>query len=258
MGLMARDKIVRIGGASAAWGDSSLATPQLLGAPQIDYLIYDYLAETTMAILARQKQKNPQMGYAHDFVTGAIGENIKAIAERGVKLVANAGGLNPVGCARAIEQLARDAGVFLKVAAVVGYDVMAQIHELRAAGARCFESGAPLPEKVLSANAYTGAIGIAKALALGAQVVVTGRCVDSAVVLGPLVHEFGWAWNDFDRLAQGSLAGHVIECGAQATGGLFTDWEQVPGWDRMRTWRCGCAADCPVPTPSNMCRRSTA
>ena len=243
MVLMARDKIVRIGGASAAWGDSSLATPQLLAAPRIDYLVYDYLAETTMAILARQKQKNPQMGYAHDFVTGAIGENLQSIAGRGVKLVANAGGLNPVGCAQAIEKLARDAGVSLKVAAVVGDDVMAELPALRAAGARCFETGVPLPESILSANAYTGAGGIAKALALGAQVVVTGRCVDSAVVLGVLVHEFGWAWNDFVRLSQGSLAGHIIECGAQATGGLFTDWDQVPGWDRIGYPIIECAAD---------------
>ncbi|MBI3376038.1 MAG: DUF1446 domain-containing protein [Betaproteobacteria bacterium] len=240
---MANDKIVRIGGASAAWGDSTLATPQLLAAPSIDYLVYDYLAETTMAILARQKQKHPDMGYAHDFVTGAIGEHLETIARRGVKLVANAGGLNPVACARAIERLARDAGVSLRVAAVVGDDVMAEIPALRAVGARCFETGEPLPGSVLSANAYTGAAGIARALALGAQVVVTGRCVDSAVALGPLAHEFGWAWDDFDRLAQGSLAGHIIECGAQATGGLFTDWDQVPDWDCIGYPILECAAD---------------
>ena len=243
MSDMSADKMVRIGGASAAWGDSSLATPQLLAAPGIDYLVYDYLAETTMAILARQKQKNASMGYAHDFVTGAIGENLEVIARRGVKLIANAGGLNPVGCAQAIARLAREAGVFLKVAAVAGDDVMAEIPALRAAGARCFETGVPLPESTLSANAYTGAAGIAKALALGAQVVVTGRCVDSAVVLGALVHEFGWAWDDFDRLALGSLAGHIIECGAQATGGLFTDWEDVPDWDRIGYPIIECAAD---------------
>lgn len=243
MGMMANHRIVRIAGASAAWGDSSLATPQLLAAQGIDYLVYDYLAETTMAILARQKQKNPDMGYAHDFVTGAIGENLAAIARQGVKLVANAGGLNPVGCAREIDKLAREAGVSLRVAAVLGDDVMSEIPALRAAGARCFETGEPLPESILSANAYTGAAGIAKALALGAQVVVTGRCVDSAVALGPLVHEFGWAWNDFDRLAQGSLAGHIIECGAQATGGLYTDWEQVPDWDRIGYPILECAAD---------------
>lgn len=243
MGTMAKDKIVRIGGASAAWGDSTLATPQLLDAPGIDYLAYDYLAETTMAILARQKQKNPDMGYAHDFVTGAIGENLETIARRGVKLVANAGGLNPMACAQAIEKLARDAGVSLKVAAVVGDDVMAEVPALRSALERCSETGEALPERILSANAYTGARGIAKALALGAQVVVTGRCVDSAVVLGALVHEFGWAWEDFDRLAQGSLAGHIIECGAQATGGLFTDWDQVPDWERIGYPILECHAD---------------
>jgi len=229
---MARDGIVRIGGASAAWGDSLTATPQLLAVPRLDYLIYDYLAELTMAILARQRQKNPRLGYAHDFVSGVVGECLEKIAARGVKLVANAGGLNPLGCAQAIEALARERGVPLKVAAVTGDDVMQ--HAASLAGA---------PRGMLSANAYTGAAGIAHALDRGAQVVVTGRCVDSAVVLGPLVHEFGWRWNDWDRLAQGSLAGHIIECGAQATGGLFTDWEQVPGWDNIGYPVLECAPD---------------
>jgi len=214
--------VLRIGGASAAWGDSLTATPQLLAVPQLDYLIYDYLAELTMAILARQRQKNARLGYAHDFVSGVVGEHLETIAARGVKLVANAGGLNPLGCAEAIETLARERGVPLAVAAVTGDDVMGDAARLPG-----------MPQGILSANAYTGATGIARALELGAQVVVTGRCVDSAVVLGPLMHEFGWRWDDWDRLAQGSLAGHIIECGAQATGGLFTDWERVPGWDNI-------------------------
>jgi hypothetical protein len=232
MATMARDGIVRIGGASAAWGDSLTATPQLLAVAQLDYLIYDYLAELTMAILARQRQKNPRLGYAHDFVSGVVGEHLATIAAHGVKLVANAGGLNPLGCAQAIQTLAHERGVPLKVAAVTGDDVMHEASRL-----------AGLPAGVLSANAYTGATGIARALERGAQVVVTGRCVDSAVVLGPLVHEFGWRWNDWDRLAQGSLAGHIIECGAQATGGLFTDWEQVPGWDNIGYPVLECAPD---------------
>ena len=219
---MAQDRVLRIGGASAAWGDSLTATPQLLAVPQLDYLIYDYLAELTMAILARQRQKNARLGYAHDFVSGVVGEHLETIAARGVKLVANAGGLNPLGCAEAIETLARERGVPLAVAAVTGDDVMGDAARLPG-----------MPQGILSANAYTGATGIARALELGAQVVVTGRCVDSAVVLGPLMHEFGWRWDDWDRLAQGSLAGHIIECGAQATGGLFTDWERVPGWDNI-------------------------
>jgi len=222
MAPMAQDRVLRIGGASAAWGDSLTATPQLLAVPQLDYLIYDYLAELTMAILARQRQKNARLGYAHDFVSGVVGEHLETIAARGVKLVANAGGLNPLGCAEAIETLARERGVPLAVAAVTGDDVMGDAARLPG-----------MPQGILSANAYTGATGIARALELGAQVVVTGRCVDSAVVLGPLMHEFGWRWDDWDRLAQGSLAGHIIECGAQATGGLFTDWERVPGWDNI-------------------------
>jgi hypothetical protein len=217
---MAGERIVRIGGASAAWGDSLTATPQLLAVQGLDYLVYDYLAEVTMAILARQRHRNPRLGYAHDFVTGVVGEHLEAITAQGVRLVANAGGLNALSCAQALDALARERGVALKVAAVTGDDVIDQSARL-----------AGLPQGVLSANAYTGATGIARALELGAQVVVTGRCVDSALVLGPLAREFGWRWDDWDRLAQGSLAGHIIECGAQATGGLFTDWQKVLGWD---------------------------
>ena len=138
---MARDGMVRIGGASAAWGDSLMATPQLLAVPHLDYLIYDYLAELTMAILARQRQKNPRLGYAHDFVSGVVGEHLEQIAARGVKLVANAGGLNPLGCAQAIETLARERGMPLKVAAVTGDDVMHEASRL-----------AGVPQGMLSAN----------------------------------------------------------------------------------------------------------
>ena len=238
-----REKIVRIGGASGFWGDSRVAAPQLVRSGQIDYLVFDYLAETTMAILVGARAKKPELGYATDFVDVAMRSVLREIAEAGIKVVSNAGGINPHGCAKALVRMIEAAGLRLKVAVVEGDDVNAQVRELIAAGQLDMFTAQPLPEQVLSANAYLGAVPIARALAAGADIVVTGRCVDSAVTLGPLMHEFGWASTDFDRLAGGSLAGHIIECGCQATGGLFTDWQSVPGWATMGYPIVECRAD---------------
>ncbi|HEX2543050.1 MAG TPA: acyclic terpene utilization AtuA family protein [Caldimonas sp.] len=224
------EKIVRIGGASGFWGDSMIGAPQLVASGGIDYLVFDYLAETTMAILAAARAKKPELGYATDFVEVAMRSVIRDVAARGIKVVSNAGGINPRGCAEALARLVEANGLALKIAVVEGDDVSDGWAERVAAGARDMSSGEALPAKVLSANAYLGALPIAAALAAGADIVVTGRCVDSAVTLGPLMHEFGWRPDDFDRLAAGSLAGHIIECGCQATGGLFTDWQDVPDW----------------------------
>ena len=223
-------KIIRIGGASGFWGDSSISMPQLLSVSELDYIVFDYLAETTMAILQRARMKAPELGYATDFVTGVIKPYLQQCLDKNIKLIANAGGLNPEACAQAIRVCARELGLDPTVAVVLGDDVSSRIDSLREQGVTDMQSGKTLPAKVLSANAYLGAQPIAVALAKGAQIVVTGRCVDSAVTLGALAYEFGWAWDDWDRLAQGSLAGHMIECGAQATGGLFTDWQDVPDW----------------------------
>jgi hypothetical protein len=165
------------------------------------------------------------------------------VAARGIKVVSNAGGINPQGCADALASLAREMGIVLKIAVVEGDDVSEKIPALRESGQRDMFTGAPLPERILSANAYLGAFPIAQALAAGADVVITGRCVDSAVTLGPLIHEFGWSPGDHDLLAAGSLAGHVIECGAQATGGLHTDWEQIPDWANIGYPVIECHAD---------------
>ena len=227
---MTAGRIVRIGGASGFWGDSAVAAPQLVASGALDYLVFDYLAETTMAILAAARAKRPELGYATDFVDIAMRPVLPEVAARGIKVVSNAGGIHPRGCAAALERLIDELGLRLKVAVVEGDDVSGRIEALRAAGQRDMFNGEPLPERVLSANAYFGALPIARALDAGADIVITGRCVDSAVTLGPLIHEFGWAATDFDRLAGGSLAGHLIECGCQATGGLFTDWGQVPDW----------------------------
>ena len=225
------ERVVRIGGASGFWGDSSVACAQLVRRGEVDYLVFDYLAELTMSILAAARAKSPDAGYATDFVEVAMKSVIGDIAAKRIKVVSNAGGVNPAACAAALAKLAETAGVKLNIAIVEGDDVLARIEELRASGVREMYAGAELPRRVLSANAYLGAIPIARALAAGADVVITGRCVDSAIALGPLIHEFGWREDDYDRLAAGSLAGHIIECGCQATGGLFTDWESVPRWD---------------------------
>lgn len=228
---------VRIGGASGFWGDSATATPQLLQVPGMQYLVYDYLAETTMSILARARNKDPALGYATDFVQAAMAPQLRAILERGIRVVANAGGLNPLACRDALAQAAARQGLAPRIAVVSGDDILPLLSDLRESGV------AGLPEAPYSANAYTGARGIALALAQDAQIIITGRCVDSAMVLGVLAHEHRWAWDDWDKLAAGTLAGHVIECGAQATGGLYTDWQSVPGWDNMGYPVIDCAAD---------------
>ncbi|MDF1732831.1 MAG: DUF1446 domain-containing protein [Minwuia sp.] len=237
------DKIIRIGGASGFWGDSGVAAPQLVRRAEVDYLVFDYLAEITMSIMARMRAKDANAGYAVDFVAVALKQVIREIAEKNIRVVSNAGGVNPAACAEAIRQLAAEAGVQIKVAHVEGDDLLPQEEALRAAGVTEMFSGAAFPDKCWSINAYLGAIPIARALDAGAQIVVTGRAVDSAVTLGPLMHEFGWADDDYDLLAAGSLCGHILECGAQATGGLFTDYQDVPDWDDIGYPIAECAAD---------------
>jgi hypothetical protein len=238
-----KDKVVRIGGASGFWGDSMVAAPQLVGRGDIDYLVFDYLAETTMAILASARAKKPELGYATDFVDIAMKSVLAEVKKRGIKVISNAGGINPQGCADALRALAEAEGIALRIAVVEGDDVAAQMPALRERGVSDMFTGEPLPEKVLSANAYLGALPIAAALKAEAEVIITGRCVDSAVTLGALMHEFGWTPGDYDLLASGSLAGHIIECGCQATGGLHTDWEDIPDWAHMGYPVVECHAD---------------
>jgi hypothetical protein len=238
-------RIVRIGGASGFWGDSSVGAPQLVASGHIDYLVFDYLAELTMSILAGARLKKPELGYATDFVSVAMKAVLKDVVAQGIRVVSNAGGVNPQGCADALAALAAEQGIALKIAVVSGDDVSALLPQLRQSQppVRELQSGAALPERVLTANAYLGARPIQAALDAGAQVVITGRCVDSAVTLGVLMHEFKWQPTDFDLLAAGSLAGHIIECGCQATGGLHTDWDTVPDWPHIGYPIVECGAD---------------
>ncbi len=242
---MSRKDTIRIGAGAGFWGDSPEGPAQLVRRGDIDYLILDYLAEITMSILARAKARNPKLGYATDFATQVVGPLAAEIAERGIKIVANAGGCNPLDCCAAIERELAARNVKLRVAAVLGDDVAPLLPALAAEGrVREMATGEPLPPQVLTANAYLGAFPIARALALGADIVVTGRCADSALALGPLVHEFGWRATDWDLLAAGSLAGHVIECGCQATGGYATDWKDIAAtWDDVGFPIAVCQAD---------------
>ena len=233
---------VRIGCASAFWGDSTAGAEQLVRRGEIDFLVFDYLAEITMSLLARARARKPELGYVPDFVE-AIAPLLPEIKQKGIRIVSNAGGINPQAAATALRRKAEEAGITLNIAVVTGDDLTSRADEIRAAGVTEMFSGAAMPEKLTTMNAYLGAQPIALALDRGADVVITGRCVDSAVVLGPMVHAFGWSWTDYDKLAQGSLAGHLLECAAQVTGGLFTDWRDVPGWDDMGMPIAVCSAD---------------
>jgi len=228
---MARET-VRIGCASAFWGDSTAGAEQLVRRGEVDFLVFDYLAEITMSLLARARARKPELGYVPDFVD-ALTPLLGHIKQKRIRVVSNAGGINPHAAAAALRRRMQDAGVALEIAVVTGDDLTDRAAEIQAAKVTEMFTGAALPETLITMNAYLGAQPIALALDRGADVVITGRCVDSAVVLGPLVHAFGWSWTDYDRLAQGSLAGHLLECAAQVTGGLFTDWRDVPGWDDM-------------------------
>lgn len=236
-------KTVRIGGASGFWGDSAVGAPQLVASGGIDVLVFDYLAELTMSILAGQRLKNPQAGFALDFVTVTMKQVLRDCLAKGIRVVSNAGGVNPQACAALLQTVAAEQGLAPRIAVVTGDDVMPLLAELKAEGVKEMQSGKSLPERVLSANAYLGALPIKAALDAGADIVITGRCVDSAVTIGALMHAFQWRADDYDRLAQAALAGHIIECGAQATGGLFTDWQSVPDWANIGYPIVECEAD---------------
>src|SRR5215472_12905443 len=215
------------------WGDWLEAPVRLVEQGPIDYLALDYLAEITMSILQKQKQADPKLGYARDFPP-LIARIAPQIREHGIKVIANAGGVNPAACAREVMRLAPG----LRVAVVTGDDVYARIDEFLGKGyeMRDMDTGEPLEKiraQILSANAYIGAFPLAEALSTGADVVVAGRSTDTALTLAPMVHKFGWQADEHDKLAAGTIAGHIIECGAQTTGGnCQVDWQTIPNfWD---------------------------
>ena len=228
-------RVVRVASGQGFWGDDLEAPVRQVEGGPIDYLMLDYLAEVTMSIMQKQRSRDPDAGYARDFVP-LMQRIFPACVERGVRVVTNAGGVNPLGCAEAVADAGRSAGVAgrAKVGLVTGDDLMDRLDTLLAEGHELshMETGAPLCEvrdRVQSANAYIGAAPIVRALELGAHVIVTGRSTDTALTYGPLMYEFGWDMDDFDRIAAGVVAGHINECGAQSTGGnCMIDWWQVP------------------------------
>jgi len=226
-------RVVRVGNGQGFWGDNVDAPVELLRGGPIDYVGMDYLAEVTLSIMMRQKLKDPSLGYATDFVD-FVRRVLPEVRERGVRILSNAGGLNPHACRERIFEVARELGVEgLRVGVVEGDDLLPRLGELVAAGheLRNMDTGepiAPVVDRMTSANAYLGARPVVEALAGGAHIVLCGRITDTALALAPLVHEFGWGEEDWDRLAAGTIAGHILECGAQCTGGNFSRWWEVP------------------------------
>ncbi len=224
---------ILIGNGQGFWGDSIDAPIRLIQGGEIHYVTLDYLAEVTMSIMQRQKQRDPNRGYATDFVD-LMREILPIILERDIKVIASAGGVNPGACRQAVFAVARELGLRgLKIGIVEGDDILHRLPELMDMGIEFnhLDTGEPLTplrDRVLSANVYISSFAIAEALEKGAQVIITGRATDPGLVLAPMIYEFGWKEDDWDRLAAGTVAGHILECGAQATGGNFTRWWEVP------------------------------
>src|SRR5882672_7281070 len=228
---------IRIANAGGYWGDDLSQFKRQVELGPVDYVTLDFLAEITMSIMQKQRARDARAGYARDFVA-QVEEALPLLTERGVKVISNAGGVNPLACRGALLEMAHLHGKALDVAAVVGDDLLERLGELNAAGVTLdnMEDGAPFArvrDRVSSANAYYGAWPVVEALRSGAQIVVTGRCTDTGITLAPMIHAFDWAPDDWDRLASGIVAGHIVECGAQSTGGNFTDWRRVKHYESI-------------------------
>lgn len=230
---MVPQKKVLVANGQGFWGDSILGPVRLLREGPLDYLTLDYLAEVTLSIMQKQRSRDPRAGYATDFVQ-LIERVLPELVEKNVKVVANAGGVNPHACKDALlAVIGKNGASGVKVAVVEGDDILERLDGLLQQGELLenLDTKQPLAavrDRVLSANVYLGAFPIAEALGQGAQIVLTGRSTDPSLVVGPLVHEFGWSRSDHARLASATVAGHIVECGAQCTGGNYTDWRAVP------------------------------
>jgi hypothetical protein len=224
---------IRIASGQGFWGDLLTAPIDQVTRGPIDYLMMDYLAEVTMSIVQKQKLKDPSLGYAKDLIT-TIDAILPHLVEKGIKLITNGGGVNLEACRDAILAVAEKHGLSVKVGVVTGDDILDDIDTLVAEGAELknMEDGESLTnvrEKLLSANVYLGAAPIVEALKQGAQIVITGRTTDTGLCLAPMIYEFGWSMDDWDKMAAGTIAGHIIECGAQSSGGNYMgDWRGVP------------------------------
>jgi len=223
---------IKIASGQGFWGDLPDAPVHQVKKGDIDYLVMDYLAEVTMSIMQKQRMRNEKFGYARDFVD-VVASTLREVKEEGVKIISNAGGVNPRACKDAILEVANELGISgLKIAVVDGDDILPGLDDLIADGHTLnnMETGEPIvsvKDDLLSANVYLGCRPIVEALEKGANIVITGRVTDTGLTLAPMVYEFGWDLNDYDLMATGTIAGHIIECGGQVTGGNFTDWERV-------------------------------
>ncbi len=228
---------IRIANAGGYWGDDLSQFKRQVELGPVDYVTLDFLAEITMSIMQKQRARDPRSGYARDFVA-QVEEALPLLAERGTRVISNAGGVNPLGCRGALLEMAQLHGKPLEVAAVVGDDLMDRLGELNANGISLDNtddgaSFAAIRDRVSSANAYFGAWPVVEALKTGAQIVVTGRCTDTGITLAPMIHAFRWKPDDWDKLASGIVAGHIVECGAQSTGGNFTDWRRIRHYESI-------------------------
>lgn len=226
---------VRVAGGQGFWGDLLTAPIDQVRKGPIDYLMLDYLAEVTMSILQKQRARNPEAGYARDFVS-LMQEILPDVVQKGIKVLSNAGGVNVEGCASAIAGVARDLGLAgkVKIGVVLGDDVLHKLDSWIEQGVEIKsmdtgESLASIRDRVQSANVYLGAAPLVEALGKGANIIVGGRLTDTGLTLAPLVHEFGWSFDDWDKISAGTIAGHIIECGAQSSGGNCQyDWQSIP------------------------------
>jgi hypothetical protein len=225
--------MIRIANGQGFWGDSLEAPVEQVRRGPIDYLTLDYLAEVTMSILQKQRSRDPKAGYARDFVD-MIARVLPDLKERRIRVIANAGGVNPTACKDAVLDVAKRQGISMSVATVAGDDIMDRLDSFLARGIelKSMDTGEPLAAvraNVQSANVYFGAWPVVNALAKGAEIVITGRVTDTGLALAPMIHEFGWKADDWNRLSAGTIAGHTIECGAQSTGGnCQVDWQTIP------------------------------
>lgn len=236
--MKSNDKIVHVANAQGFWGDSLLGPLRLVEEGPVDYLTFDYLAELSMSILQKQKMKDPDAGYARDFVS-MLGKILPTCKAKGIKVIANAGGVNPQACLEAIEAVMATAGISgMKLAMVEGDDILDQLDSLIASGEKFTNldtdnSLSIIRDRITSANVYIGAQPIVEALEQGADIIVTGRASDPSLVLAPLIYEFGWSMQDYDKMAAGTIMGHIIECGPQCTGGNFSAWRQIEDFARI-------------------------
>lgn len=232
-------EFIRIASGQGYWGDRFDAPIDQVKEGPVDYVVMDYLAEVTMSIMQKQKTRDPNLGYAKDFIP-LMRQLLPLLVEKNVKLITNAGGVNPVACMLAVREIAEELGIKgVKIAAVYGDDILTQVDTLIASGheMKNMETGEPLSkirQSLSSANVYFGARPVVEALEQGAQIIVTGRVTDTGISLAPMIHEFGWKWDDWDKLAAGVVGGHINECGAQASGGNFLQgWKDVPNMERI-------------------------